>query len=1029
MHRSGTSVLARFLNMMGVYFGPEDIGIGASHENPKGFWERKDVRKLNDYVLHSLSCDWNIVSKFNLENISPETIQDFSKEAEKIVLNLDAHRPWFIKEPRMCLLSELWNHHLEVPVFLHVYRNPLEVASSLKVRNGIPIHVGVALWEYYTILALKASKEKPLVWVSHRKLMMEPIIEVGHIYEKLSEYGVKGIRKPSDVEITAFINNDLYRERYSESALYDVLNAKQLKLFEYLTRKEKHNETMEFSLSDMGYVELIEYDASNIFNRLENGNSIRRKGLEKEGEGECVATHNRKSIDMILESVEGLKKKLNEGKSEEEINRLQENLSDVQRKYDLSKAEIKELTQSKNEIVSILNDDLKTLEDKIEKLERALKVIRNSASWVIGNSIVKLKNILMMKKREGVSPIDYSFEIINGYNDWKKSRFSEPPVRVTSDINVSDNGNKVSDNKGVEIVEEDNGGFYEPVSDDVFLERIKEYNSYTGKKRGVIYTAIVGNYDVLKTPEELNPEYDYVCFTDCPILDHPVWKFKPLTYHNSDATRVARYYKLHPHFYFTDYEVSIWVDANILIKKDIRYLESKFLEENNPLGIFDHYKRHCLYEEGEECIKRKMDNAGVIERQLERYNDEGLPKGLGLPETNILICRPNDSLVQKIYTTWWMEVDNNSKRDQISVMYALWKNNASYTPLVDSVSKMARYDKENFHIFEHKNKVSGSNPLKYKVPNFLKNIYEKSINSWIDILSPFEVTDSDLWEYRNSGVDIIIPVHNAIEDVKECLKSVDRTLLKTHRIILVDDGSDNETKSFLENFCSSRESYVTLIRHDKAKAYTKAANAGLKASSADYVILLNSDTVVCDNWILKLIHCAESSENIGVVGPLSNAASWQSVPNIKEKDGSYSVNPLPEGMLVKDVDALCQKYSLSEFPRVQLVNGFCFCIKRSVIKQVGLLDEDSYPKGYNEENDYCFRVSDAGFDLSIATHTYVYHSKSKSYTPKKRIELCEESRKVFEKTYGIDRINRATSSVRMNPFINKIREKIKKEYK
>ena len=64
MHRSGTSVLARLLNMMGAYFGPEGIGTDANDENPKGFWERRDVRSVNDFVLHSVNCDWHKVSDF-----------------------------------------------------------------------------------------------------------------------------------------------------------------------------------------------------------------------------------------------------------------------------------------------------------------------------------------------------------------------------------------------------------------------------------------------------------------------------------------------------------------------------------------------------------------------------------------------------------------------------------------------------------------------------------------------------------------------------------------------------------------------------------------------------------------------------------------------------------------------------------------------------------------------------------------------------------------------------------------------------
>jgi len=169
-----------------------------------------------------------------------------------------------------------------------------------------------------------------------------------------------------------------------------------------------------------------------------------------------------------------------------------------------------------------------------------------------------------------------------------------------------------------------------------------------------------------------------------------------------------------------------------------------------------------------------------------------------------------------------------------------------------------------------------------------------------------------------------VPVQNALEDVKICLNSVEPTLLDTHRLIIVDDGSAEDTRVFLENFADRRSSYVTLIRHDVAKGDTKAANAGMRVSSGDYVILLNSDTIVPNLWILKMLHCAESAKEIGIAGPMSNAANWQSIPKIKECDGSYSVNPLPEGLTVEDMDMLCQKHFLSEFPRVQLVNGFLF---------------------------------------------------------------------------------------------------------
>ena len=114
MHRSGTSAVARLLNTMGAYFAPEGLSAyGANQENPKGFWERRDVRTLNDQLLYAAKADWHRLGDFALESIPELSLAMFRKEAAKIVLSLDAHRPWFIKEPRLCdwlrFGSSCWN--------------------------------------------------------------------------------------------------------------------------------------------------------------------------------------------------------------------------------------------------------------------------------------------------------------------------------------------------------------------------------------------------------------------------------------------------------------------------------------------------------------------------------------------------------------------------------------------------------------------------------------------------------------------------------------------------------------------------------------------------------------------------------------------------------------------------------------------------------------------------------------------------------------------------------------------------------
>jgi hypothetical protein len=64
-------------------------------------------------------------------------------------------------------------------------------------------------------------------------------------------------------------------------------------------------------------------------------------------------------------------------------------------------------------------------------------------------------------------------------------------------------------------------------------------------------------------------------------------------------------------------------------------------------------------------------------------------------------------------------------------------------------------------------------------------------------------------------------------------------------------------------------------------------------------------------------------------------------------------------------------------------------ITRQLLDSIGTFDEVNFPRGYGEENDYSFRVADAGLDLLVATHTYVFHSKSRSYGTKDRQALAQ----------------------------------------
>ena len=263
-----------------------------------------------------------------------------------------------------------------------------------------------------------------------------------------------------------------------------------------------------------------------------------------------------------------------------------------------------------------------------------------------------------------------------------------------------------------------------------------------------------------------------------------------------------------------------------------------------------------------------------------------------------------------------------------------------------------------------------------------------------------DISFSDPVPQHKESIDVIVCVHNALVDVERCLNSIIKNTTTPYRIILVDDGSDSPTKFFLEEFKQNHPEII-LTRNEEAKGYTLAANIGIRASTAPYFILLNSDTIVSPGWMDRLYRAMQIDESIAVVGPLSNTASWQSIPRLSE-NGDWADNPLPPEISVEKMAELVAEYSGYLFPDVPLLNGFCMMIRRETIEKVGLFDEESFGQGYGEEDDFNLRVGYAGLKKVIADDTYIYHAQSKSYSSEKRKRLSKISGEKLKKKHGLE---------------------------
>ena len=211
-------------------------------------------------------------------------------------------------------------------------------------------------------------------------------------------------------------------------------------------------------------------------------------------------------------------------------------------------------------------------------------------------------------------------------------------------------------------------------NDEEFLNKFRRLWDTSYKK--VIYTCISGNYDRLKEPQVLDPDFDYVCFTD-QRFDSPTWNMRPIPEELKNLSQVKRQrcIKLLPHKYLPEFDVSVWVDSNVDIKNSVRkYMEDNNINhENGYLFVGEHPRRKCIYEEAKECLRLKKDVAENVNPQMDDYRKEGMPENFGLPQTCILFRYHNDERAKLFGEAWFNEVKNRSHRDQLSFSYAAWK--------------------------------------------------------------------------------------------------------------------------------------------------------------------------------------------------------------------------------------------------------------------------------------------------------------------------------------------------------------------
>jgi hypothetical protein len=215
---------------------------------------------------------------------------------------------------------------------------------------------------------------------------------------------------------------------------------------------------------------------------------------------------------------------------------------------------------------------------------------------------------------------------------------------------------------------------------------VKDIENKVGKiknnRRYVVYTAIINNFDELLDPVIVSSDIDYICFTDNKNLHSKVWEIIYISFKYKTHRRLAKIFKVLPHLFFHNYDLSIWVDASVDIRGDLSDFINNFTI-GEKITCFKHARRNCLYSEADVCIIKKYDDIALIKQQVLKYKKNNYPILNGLIWGAILIRDHNDLNIINGMEEWWHEIENHSVRDQISFNYVIWKQNIklNYLPI------------------------------------------------------------------------------------------------------------------------------------------------------------------------------------------------------------------------------------------------------------------------------------------------------------------------------------------------------------
>lgn len=952
MHRSGTSMLARILNIGGVYLGEPSNLSGRSESNAKGHWENKEVLRINEEILRRLGGSWDNPPKLvngwednaNLDDLRVRAVE-FSKQMNAM------SDVWCFKDPRTCITISFWKKVIPDMLYVIPVRSSLDVAWSLRKRDGISLLKGIYLWTIYWSSILNGVRDEKRIFSIYGNYFSDWRNELGRVMNFINDESVSYNGK-EDL-IREFISPELVHNRNNDIDIedtHDANNAAMAMVMEDMgcgilavdVDYEKRIQQLELEIinlrSDIDRRDVeINFMKSSKFWKL-RGFYIKAKGPLKK-----IARKIFDQIKTMLPMPIRLR-----------LGRIYNSLSakDVESGQLLDILEVPEVLSKRRHLFDILNFSIIGWDFRMQRPQQLCREFAKK-----GNRIFYISPDIIHLRKSNLKYDDVSTKVRARQIDeniFEINLVAKNKLNVYRDV-ISDPDDIKYLFYSIKAVWKKFG-----FGDSISIVELPFWHRLAKKigKNKIVYDCMDDHSGFENNSEEMIRE-------------------EGLLLKEADLVVVSS--KLL-------YEKARSENDNLIVVKNAGEV-SKFssLRKNELLrdvdgpivGYYGAIAEWFDYDLVERCAQsRPSVNFVLIGHIVDSANKERLKRHRNI---HLLGEMPYEAIADYLYHF-----------DVCMIPFKI-------IPLTLATNPVKFFE----YIASGKPVVSVDLPelREYKDIAYIAKSKEDFLRSIDNALSEQDeavvekrklIAAENTWAHRAERmldefkrtlypkIDVIIVTYNNLDYTKKCLESVlATTKYPNFEVIIVDNNSSDGTPQFLRGI-EKENANIKVILNKENKGFAGGNNDGLRISSGDFVVLLNNDTIVTGTWLSDLKRILEKNSELGIIGPVSN-----SVGNIQRISVGYED---PDDMQKWARGFMRSKdYSYKE---LRMVGFFCVMISRKVLDKVGLLDEN-FGIGMFEDDDYCMRVKAAGFKVGYTDKVFIHHFGSVSFKKIDRGEFKE----------------------------------------